>query len=215
MLKKLPKSLVEFQWMFPDETACADYIRELRWPNGFVCPHCGGYQGRQENKRPLLWGCRACGKQTSIAAGTVMHGAKLPLQYWFWAAYLVATHSNGMSALQLKKQLQIGSYKSAWLMLNKLRWSMVDPDRTKLSGDVEVDEAFITFRSKDDPEVDSRGRSTVGKIPILVAVESLASLPKTLRCGPGPDASGSSPCRTPPARPATASSAGTSSRGPA
>jgi len=67
-----------------------------------------------------------------------MHAAKLPLHYWFWAAYLVATHSNGMSALQLKKQLQIGSYKSAWLMLNKLRRSMVDPERTKLAGDVEV-----------------------------------------------------------------------------
>ncbi len=69
-----------------------------------------------------------------------MHGTHLPLRKWFLAAYLVATHSNGMSALQLQAKLGIASYKSAWLLLHKLRRAMVDPDRRRLSGVVEMDE---------------------------------------------------------------------------
>jgi len=172
-MSKKPKSLLEFQRMFPDEQACADYLKAARWPKGFICPVCGGYEGRHESNRPLLWGCKACSKQTSITAGTVMHGAKLPLTHWFWAAYLVASHSNGISAFQLWKQLQIGSYKSAWLMLAKLRRSMVDPDRSQLSGIVEVDEAFIPFRTNKDPDGPSQGRSPIGKIIIMVAAERI------------------------------------------
>jgi hypothetical protein len=93
-----------------------------------------------------------------------MHGTKLPLRYWFWGAYLVASHSSGIYALLLHKQLKLGSYKTTWLMLNKLRRAMVNPDREMLSNIVEVDEAYIPFRSKDDPGVDRRGRSPVGKV---------------------------------------------------
>ena len=50
----------------------------------------------------------------------------------------MATHSNGISALQLQKQLGIGSYRSAWLLAHKLRASMVDPERNPLSGLVEI-----------------------------------------------------------------------------
>ena len=71
--------------------------------------------------------CAACDRQTSVTAGTVLHGSKLPLTVWFWAAYLMATHSNGISALQLQKQLGLGSYKTAWLLCAKLRRAMVAP----------------------------------------------------------------------------------------
>jgi transposase-like protein len=169
MLKKWPKSLVQFQRMFPDEQACADYIRAIRWPDPrFVCPHCGGYEGRQEAKRPLLFGCKACGKQTSLTAQTVLHRAKLPLPYWFWAAYLLATHSNGLSALQLQKQLGLSSYKSAWLLMSKLRQCLVDPDRKKLNGFVEVDEFYIRFRRGSETR---QGKSAVGRLSFIIAVE--------------------------------------------
>ena len=69
-----------------------------------------------------------CRRQTSVTAGTVMHGSKLSLTVWFWGAYLMATHSNGMSARQLWRQLGLGSYKSAWLLCAKLRRAMVAPD---------------------------------------------------------------------------------------
>ena len=78
-----------------------------------------------------------------MTAGTVLHGSKLPLTLWFWAAYLMATHSNGISALQLQKQLGLGSYKSAWLLCAKLRRAMVAPNRALLSGLVEVDETEV------------------------------------------------------------------------
>jgi hypothetical protein len=75
--------------------------------------------------------CLGCGRQTSITAGTVMHRSKLPLTVWFWAAHLMATHSNGMSALQFEAQLGI-TYKTAWLLAQKLRRSMIDPRREPL-----------------------------------------------------------------------------------
>src|SRR5512132_3275087 len=84
--------------------------------------------------KAFTWECAGCGKQTSVTAGTVMHGSKLPLTVWFWAAYLMATHSNGIAALQLQKQLGLGSYKSAWLLCGKLRRAMVAPDRSPLAG---------------------------------------------------------------------------------
>ena len=100
-----------------------------------------------------------------------MHGSKLPLTVWFWAAYLIATHSNGISAVQLRSQLGLGSYKTAWLLAAKLRAAMVAPDRAPLAGLVEVDETEISCRSKDDPVTGGGGRSGQGKLLIAGAVE--------------------------------------------
>jgi hypothetical protein len=93
-----------------------------------------------------------------------MHHAKLPLTTWFWAAYLMATHSNGISALQLQRQLALGSYKSAWLLAAKLRRSMLAPGRTPLTGLVEIDETELACRSKNDPLTGGGGRSRQGKM---------------------------------------------------
>ena len=71
--------------------------------------------------RRLLWQCKGCGLQTSVTAGTVMHKTRTPLVLWFWAAYLVATHTPGISAVQLQRQLGISRYETAWLILQKLR----------------------------------------------------------------------------------------------
>jgi hypothetical protein len=99
-----------------------------------------------------------------------MHHSKLPLTAWFWAAYLMATHSNGISALQLQRQLAFGSYKTAWLICAKLRSSMLAPGRSPLAGLVEVDETEIACRSKNDP-VTGGGRSHHGKMLVVGAVE--------------------------------------------
>lgn len=108
-MAEFPRSLIEFQKRFPDEVACALYLREARWPDGFVFPACGGVRGWDLATKAWTHECAACHKQTSVTAGTVMHGSKLPLTVWFWAAYLMATHSNGISALQVQKQLGLGS----------------------------------------------------------------------------------------------------------
>jgi hypothetical protein len=107
---------------------------------------CGNGDAASLKSRAHTYECLKCGRQTSITAGTVMHRTKLPLTVWLWAAHLMSTHSNGMSAQQLADQLGL-TYKTAWLLTQKLRRSMVDPDREPLEGVVEVDQAEIPFRA--------------------------------------------------------------------
>jgi hypothetical protein len=93
-MSDFPRSLVEFESRFPDEAACVAYLFAARWPHGFVCPACGRNKAWQLQTKAWTWECAGCGKQTSVTAGTIMHHSKLPLTMWFWAAYLMATHSN-------------------------------------------------------------------------------------------------------------------------
>src|SRR5271168_2568385 len=160
------RSLAEFQKSFPDEESCAAFLIKRRWPDGFACPGCGKCRAVGLKSRPRLHECLDCGRQTSVTAGTAMHRSKLPLTAWFWAAHLMTTHSNGMSARQLEDQLGV-TYKTAWLLTQKLRRSMVDPNRAPLEGVVEVDQAEIPFRAGDaffEP-------GNAGKILVIGAVE--------------------------------------------
>ncbi len=166
-----PRSLLDFQHSFPDDAACARYLCAQRWPEGFRCPACGHDRAWALSTKPWTHECRGCRRQTSVKAGTLLHGSKLPLTVWFWAAYLMATHSNGISALQLQKQLGLGSYKSAWLLAAKLRRAMIAPERALLAGLVEVDETTIRHRTADDPPAGGQGRSHDGKLLIAGAVE--------------------------------------------
>ena len=137
-----PRSLSEFQSRFASEEGCRGYLRACRWPDGFRCPSCGEGESYPLVTRELLQ-CRACRHQTSVTAGTVLDRTRMPLQLWFAAAYLVTTHTPGFSALQLQRQLGLGRYETAWTMLQKLRRAMVRPERDRLSGTVEVDEAYV------------------------------------------------------------------------
>jgi len=160
------RSLSQFQKAFSDEASCVAFLFKRRWLDGFVCPVCGKRRVAVLKSRPRLFECLDCGRQTSITAGTAMHRSRLPLTAWFWAAHLMTTHSNGMSARQLEDQLGV-TYKTAWLLTQKLRRSMVDPDRELLEGVVEVDQAEIPFREGDaffKPGI-------AGKILIIGAVE--------------------------------------------
>src|SRR5689334_2651472 len=165
----LPGSLPAFERRFPDEAACAEWLLEQRWGRGFACPGCGHDGYWRLGREVLPPQCKACRRETSATAGTVMHRSHLPLRTWFLAARLVATHRNGMSARQLWLQRGLGSYKSAWLLLRKLRVAMVDPDREPLAGLVEVDETSLPFRTKDGPV--RPGRSHDGKLLLAGAVE--------------------------------------------
>ena len=127
---------------------------------------CGNGRAAALKSRAYTFECSDCGRQTSITAGTALHRTRLPLTVWFWAAHLMSTHSNGMSARQLKCRLGL-TYRTAWLLTQKLRRSMVDPDRDPLEGVVEVDQAEIPFRAGDtffDP-------GNAGKILVAGAVE--------------------------------------------
>jgi hypothetical protein len=180
LMADFPRSLLEFQRRFPDPAACAAWLSAARWPDGFVCPACAGVRGWALATKAWTFECAACRRQTSVTAGTVLHGSKLPLTVWFWAAYLMATHSNGISALQLQKQLGLGSYKTAWLLCAKLRRAMVAPGRAPLAGLVEVDETAIPCRAQDDPP-GGGGRSGQGKLLIAGAAEVQDGRPGRIR----------------------------------
>ena len=121
-------------------------VAAISWPaagtNGFRCPGCGDHGSYPLATRDLLQ-CRACRRQTSVTAGTVLDRTRLPLPLWFAAAYLVTTHTPGFSALQLQRQLGLARYETAWTMLHKLRRAMVRPERDQLSGTVELDESYV------------------------------------------------------------------------
>lgn len=187
-----PRSVLEFQRQFPDEGACAAWLAAARWPEGFRCPACGHDHAWELDTKAWTYECTKCRRQTSVTAGTVMHGSKLPLPVWFWAAYLMATHSNGISARQMWRQLGLGSYKSAWLLCAKLRRAMVNPARALLSGVVEIDETQISYRTKDDPVAGGGGRSPDGKMQVVAAVEVIDRAPGRLRLGVIEDGSSAS-----------------------
>jgi predicted RNA-binding Zn-ribbon protein involved in translation (DUF1610 family) len=168
MPRKKQSSLLDFQTRFADEASCALFLFEQRWPSGFVCPDCGKGAAALLRSRAWTYECLSCGRQTSVTAGTVMHRSKLPLRVWFLAAHLMATHSNGMSALQLKGQLGI-SYRATWLLTQKLRRSMIDPQREPLEGVVEIDQTEIPFRDTQSHFNPNQS----GKIIVIGAVEVL------------------------------------------
>ena len=176
-----PSSLPAFEAQFPDDEACARWLFEKRWPEGFRCPGCGHDHGWELDRGLLLVECAGCHRQTSVTAGTVLHRSHLPLRLWFLAAWLVATHRNGISARQLWLQLGLGSYKTAWLLLRKLRRAMVDPGREPLAGLVEVDETSIPFRTREEPVAAKPGRSHQGKLLIAGAVEIKGKGPGRVR----------------------------------
>jgi hypothetical protein len=137
-----PKTVRVFRQQFASEESCIQYLIQSRWPDGFSCPRCQHDAYWFLAKRKLLV-CRNCRKETSPISGTLMHGSHVPIQEWFWAAYLVTTLTPGISALQLQRQLGLGSYRTAWFMLNRLRKGMVSDSRSRLSGIVEADETII------------------------------------------------------------------------
>src|SRR5262245_60453769 len=111
--------------------------------------------------------CAACGYQASVTAGTIFQNTHKPLRQWFQAIWLVTSQKHGASALSLQQNLGLGSYETAWVWLHKLRAAMVRPDRERLAGRVEVDEAWIGGLDPDQ----LGGRHTNSKSIIAIGAE--------------------------------------------
>ena len=141
-----PKSLPDFQRVFPDENACRAYLYAHRFPQGFVCAYCGTLgEPFRFAKYPTMLRCRTCRRNTHLTADTVMERSHVPICTWFWGAYLVTHGPPGMSALQFQKWLGMSRYETAFQMLHKLRAAMVWPERNAIGGEwpVEVDEKWV------------------------------------------------------------------------
>lgn len=173
-----PKSLPQFQRLFPDDVACATYLERIRWAGGFTCPHCNeATEPFRFAARPGVLRCRKCRKDTALTAGTVMERTHTPLSVWFWAAYLVASHTAGMSATQFQRQLGLTRYETAFQILHKLRAGMVRPDADRIGkpgsrDHIEVDETWIGGATRGE------GRGKHHQVLVAAAVEVRQSEPK-------------------------------------
>jgi hypothetical protein len=158
------RSLLEFQKAFATEEACAQHLRAMRWPEGFVCPRCGHREAWAIQSQNLL-DCKGCRARVSLTAGTIFHKTRTPLLKWYWLLYRMATEKVGVSIAQLQRALEITDYKTAWLMAHKVRKAMADRDaRYRLAGLIEMDDAFF------GPRGTRRGRGSERKRTVLCAV---------------------------------------------
>jgi len=165
-----PTTLKEFRERFSEEAACLEYLAQSRWPDGFACPQCSGGTCWVKSRRHVFE-CTECGHQTSVTAGTILHRTHFSLREWFWAAYLVTTHTPGLSGTQLQRQMGC-SYKTAWYLLHRLRRGMVNEGRSPLRGRVEADEVIIggPVREKTGRGVTKDDNSTLvfGAVEVMV-----------------------------------------------
>jgi transposase-like protein len=163
---EIPATVLGLCERFPDEEACWSYVKETRWPSGFVCPRCASRSASYLETRKL-WQCRSCRHQVSVTAGTVFHGSRVALRKWFVAIFFLARHKQGISALQLQRDLGLGSYQTAWTMLHKLRSALGRRPGQLLKGLVEADEAFLGGPRSGG----KRGRGAPNKTMLAVLVE--------------------------------------------
>jgi len=159
-----PSSLREFFLMFPDENACLEYLINLRWGGEFTCVKCNSTSRPWMTTRKRIE-CPHCHHQASATAGTIFEKTRTPLTTWFEAAWHVTTSKGGLSAKTLERTIGT-SYHVAWMMLHRFRIAMVNAERTKLAGNVEVDETLIGGVEHGG----KRGRGTEKAI-VVIAVE--------------------------------------------
>jgi transposase-like protein len=141
MADDYPKTILELERRFASEEACREYLFQLRWPDGFVCPQCQGGTAWPASRGRLV--CQSCRHQSSVTAGTIFQDTRKPLTLWFRAIWYVTSQKNGTSAANIQRILGLRSYQTAWTWLHKLRRAMVRPGRELLHGRVEVDETFV------------------------------------------------------------------------
>lgn len=182
MAEDYPRSLLEFEDRFATDQACRDYLTQLRWPHGFVCPRCGACTAWTATRGRLV--CGGCRHQTSVTAGTIFHDTRKPLRLWFQAMWYVTSQKNGTSAIGLQRVLGLGSYLTAWTWLHKLRRAMVRPGRDRLSGRVEVDETYV---GGEEPE--AHARQILGKCLVAIAAQEDGRGIGRIRMARIPDAS--------------------------
>jgi transposase-like protein len=159
------------------EDEARETIERILWPDGPVCPHCGAMENvtRLQGKahRAGVFQCNNCHEQFTITVGTIFEDSHIPLRKWLMAFALLCSAKKGISALQLQRELEFGSYRTAWHMAHRIRHAMSrEPLAGLLRGTVEVDETYVGGKPR--PEAGApkakRGRGTK-KTPVVALVE--------------------------------------------
>ena len=159
-----PQTELEFNDRVHDDVACRAYLEAIRWPEGARCPRCP--QAKVWTMKAPFYRCASCGHDFTVTAGTLFADTPLPLRLWFQALWHVVNQKNGASALGVQRVLGLGSYRTAWRWLHKLRRAMIRPGRDRLSGTVEMDEVYIGGERPG-----KRGRGAAGKALGLIAAQ--------------------------------------------
>lgn len=163
--------------IFTDDDKAREHLEAIRWPNGAVCPHCGGVEQIKpltgKGVRAGLYYCNDCEGQFTATVGTVFERSKVPLSKWVLAFHLVCASKKGMSSHQLHRMLGV-TYKTAWFMTHRIREAMTS-EGGMLGGGGKVVEADETYwgnspRSK-AVKASKRTQSVNDKQKIVALVE--------------------------------------------
>lgn len=159
-------NLIDLMAQFGDESKCHEYLEHLRWPNGTACPKCGSLKCYYTSTRQT-WECDDCGYHFSVTSGTMLHDTHLPLQKWIVTVYLMIESRKGMSALQIKRTLNV-AYQTAWYLCHRIRAAMSQAtdgeERVLMSGIIEMDETFVGGKTE------GKGRGYKGNKALVVGV---------------------------------------------
>lgn len=154
---------------FTNEDKAREYLENIRWPDGPICPHCGSkekhYSLQGKAHRKGIWKCKVCRKQFSVTVGTVFERSHIPLHKWLLATYLVCSSKKGMTSHQIHRMLGI-TYKTAWFMTHRIRYAMDQKPERQLKGIVEADETYVGGKAHG-----KRGRGAENKTPVFSLVE--------------------------------------------
>lgn len=177
-------SFAAFQHLYGTEEKCHEALVSMRWPDGFVCPRCGG-QRHSYCKPKRLFQCSGCRRQTSAKAGTIFHKSPTPLTKWFLAMHLITSAKNDIAALELSRHLDV-KWDTAWLIKQKLMEVMLQRNSIyKLAGDIQIDDAY---QGGEKPAMPGKtGRGARGKVPFVLAVQTRDGRPifAQMRCVAG------------------------------
>jgi transposase-like protein len=169
-------TLIEMTRRFSTEELAREYFERLRWPDGPACPHCGNSDAVRIYKvapnpakkiRAGLYKCAECKEGFTVTINTVMEDSHIPLNKWLIAFYMMCASKTQVSALQLQRQLEIGSYRSAWFLCHRIRFALkevIPAAGGMLEGTVEADETYIGGTKR------GRGRAYVGNKTAVVSL---------------------------------------------
>ena len=171
--RELPKTLIGAIRYFSNPDVCLSFVAHLRWPNGPVCPECGGTEPLFLKTR-RLWKCRACKKQFSVKVGTIFEDSPIGLDKWLPALWMVVNCKNGVSSYEIARALGV-TQKTGWFMAHRIRLAMQTGTFKKLSGEVEIDETFIggraRFMHKSKRAKKIKGTGGIGKAAVMGLLE--------------------------------------------
>jgi transposase-like protein len=149
-------TLLQMMQRYSTEESARKYFEGVRWPNGPICPHCGNADAKriykvtpnkQNGIRAGLYKCGECREGFTVTINTVMEDSHIPLNKWLLAFYMMCASKTQISALQLQRHLELGSYRTAWFLCHRIRYALKDVIPTdKLSGTVEADETYVGGR---------------------------------------------------------------------